>query len=674
MRNLAAFLVIALAVMALAIFAENAYAQQQATVTANVLVSCPFSINLNLLSAYVKTTNTITGNYAIKTLSSCNITTMQGYFNITFQSNGVLAYSNQITANNIGQSANTFALSFGTTNLINSTYVGTVSFSHNFFTNSSSKTFQLLNPANIVISNLSVSSSSVTTGSPLTFTVGIKNAGQLSASNIIVNLTITGPSSFNTIFTYPSQNLLAGSGETLTTTLTNVTSTAGTYNVVVSAAYYSNITQSDLLQYSVTQPSSGRSPSSGGGGGAPPPPPSGNTTGIGISTIPLSVSTVAGQGLTTQLGVVSKSTVPEVVQISIGDGFTSLLTLSSNEINLPAGGLASVSAVFQAPTNTLPGTYVIPITFTVRTTDGALITQFTDYLSFTVYGTVNGLQILQETYLSGGLTESSSVIQITNYGNSTVRNVTLTTTLPLLVAQNVSQITAYGLPNNITVGPGKYIITWRVGSIPPRQVVYGYYSIKKVQSVSLLSYAQSTFAVPTLAPTSSLLKVISISAPTFYTNATNLINITTFYSGTSAQPIDFYLTGPQVVDVANPTQIINAYPNQLLTTSFAVATDNFTGTALFTLYISTSGQTLNYSIPVLILSGQTLAQATNSTVTKQISNRLNMATYALEAVGVLTLAFITAVTINRLRRRPPRYDIERARSLARLKSKIINHD
>jgi len=518
-------------------------------------------------------------------------------------------------------------------------------------------------PANIVMTALSASSS-VTVGAQLQFNATLNNTGQMAATNVIVHVNVTGPATFNAV--YPAGRLSPGQGEFENLQISGATSVVGVYTLNAFAAYASNNATYDsntrAVSFTVTSPGPGPSPSPGGGGGGAPQVTT--VPGISITSIPVSMSAVAGQGLSSQISVQNNQNVPETINFTVDQNFSSLLTLSARSLYLLPGQTGIVTASFKTTSTTSPGTYVIPLTITVSDP----VTQV-EYLTFTVYSNAkNGLQIVGQTFLTNSLSTLSGVISISNSGNSTIRNGTLTTLLPGAYAKNVSQISAFGLPNNVTFGMNGYVVNWQVGKLQPGQVVYAYYTVRNQTNVGYLSYPQEIFSTPGTVPPSSVLRVVEISAPSLHVNSTGYVNASVFYTGTTTQQISFYLAGPPQATVSNPVQIVNASPNQLLRRRFAVSVGNYTGTLLLYLYVTSSTANLTESIPILVSALPT----TTSTVAQQSSAQagLQKAALALEAVGVMAIALIVLLSILRLRRRRPKYSAEQARNLIKLRKRI----
>ena len=524
-------------------------------------------------------------------------------------------------------------------------------------------------PANLIITNLS-SSSSVTVGAQLPLYATLNNIGGMAATNVILGVSITGPSLFSKTYSVPS--LSPATSENITIEISGATPSAGTYTLNAFASYVSDSmtynSNAKSIMFTVTSPGPGPSPSpgGGGGGGGGPPPPTVSIQGISLMSIPIISSSMAGQGLSSQIAFKSTSTVLVLVTFTVGSYYSGLINLSSNSIYVQPGQTGIATVTFKTQPATSPGTYVIPLTINVTAANGD--PSVTEYLTYTVYSNLrNGLQIVGQTFLTNSLKTLSGVVSIGNAGGSIIRNGTLTTTLPFTYASNTSQITAFGLSNNVTSGLNGYIITWKAGAMLPGQVVYAYYTINNQTNLDYLAYPQNIFSVPSPVPASSVLKVVEISAPSLYSNTSGYVNASIFYTGTTAQQVSFYLTGSPRATIADPLQIVNASPNQLLDRHFRVFAGNYTGTLLLYLYVTSSTANLTESIPVIVSpapAATTIAQQPPSTIGMQIPKS------ALPVLVALVIALIALLSILKLRRRRPKYSEDRARTLIKLRKRI----
>ncbi len=143
------------------------------SVSANVLVYCPYSVTFNSLPAYL-ISNDISLSYIISTSGPCSISSMAGTFSLLDSNNNLmLQKSLPVSAvNNIPQNV---MFSFNAVGLATGNYIGKVQFPLQSASNTSSSDFELIGPANIIISRLYASSAGV--GTPIGISFNLTNDG-----------------------------------------------------------------------------------------------------------------------------------------------------------------------------------------------------------------------------------------------------------------------------------------------------------------------------------------------------------------------------------------------------------------------------------------------------------------------------------------------------------------
>jgi hypothetical protein len=194
-------------------------------------------------------------------------------------------------------------------------------------------------------------------------------------------------------------------------------------------------------------------------------------------------------------------------------------------------------------------------------------------------------------------------IAITSPANLNITNATLETLLPEPLVSGATNITVSGIAGIVSVINGTYRINWYIPYLPEGQLTYAYYTIKNPKALPQQYSIQNIFAVPTPGPLqlSSILKVVNISVPAFYTGSINRIYVHALYTGASTGTVNFTLIGPGV-KIYNSTASLTATPGQYITSSFEIATSGKPGTALLTLYVSSDGAETTYTLPVVIMS------------------------------------------------------------------------
>lgn len=643
-------------------------------VNATLTVACPFSVTTNALPLYIRTGNIIL-NYTLFTQSSCTISNLQGNFALSYQSNGTVFVFNSITMPSVTQTANTYnTIPINTLTLPVGFYIAKTSFSQVPVSNSSSATFDLLNPANIML--VSLSASSVNLNSPITFSVVLKNDGGLASNSIPINLLVTGPVDFNMSFT--ANALSPSQSETVLITLGNITGVAGSYKANVFATYLSNNLAKQSNQLNVTYTVS--TPVSSGSGGLPGTPPATRITavpGIAFTAIPLFTSLLSGSEALTELGVKNIGSSSEFINASVATPFLKLLSLSATSILLNPNSGVAVQFLFNPNSSGQPGMYIVPVNVSSSLPNNGGQSRQTEYFEFDVMNKTGFAAILNQIMLKGR--DLDITMQIDSPDGTGISNATVITQLPRIVAQNLSQISTYGLPSNVSITPsGNYRIKWYISYLAPKQSTYAYYRISNASSTDVSTHIQNVMIQPSRVNQSNVLKIINIGIPTFYTDSSENITVEALYTGIAGQSVVFSLTAPPAMGVENATQTVNATPNLLMIQNFSVSTGGTPGTYLLSLYVFTNQGNETFTLPVVVLHPQSLGITTipqrrqnprqgfgfSAFVSALSSNRL-LLLVILSIAGVIIIG-ILASKANGM----SRYNRGRAEQLIRIRQQV----
>jgi len=700
-----------------------------ASFTANVSVFCPYNVVVNLLPNYPITGN-VASSFSVQSLSSeCTSPPTSGFITIINNNNDKIAFQNSITVNEINSVLTNYDFQFPTSNLTNTIYNAKVNLTSTSYTNSSSPTFAALNPPRLVISNFSVSPSSPSKGSAVSFFADISNEGQYATANIPFNLTVSGPAAGGLNVVLPA--LSPFQEENVIIQLSGLTGQSGTYSATAAA----NTLFNGIVIRAVNQSASYTVPGGGGGGGGgssnstPTGPPAGPSIvqmpQLTVVSAPLFTSLVAGTSAIYSMSFQSSSTSPELIAFNIGaisfqgatfapavsesavpkafakpadasgnpappyvlapvagsrptvlasaSPYSGLVTLSTKSLVLGPGQSSTINLFFNAPANATPGTYVIALNVSVTAANRT--TSQLQYVTFNIFSSsTTNPSILNQVTLTNNTHTASGVIKITSPYNTTTSNFTLQTLLPIGVAFNASQIIAYGAPSTITVKGGYYVITWNIGYLPVGQQIYAYYSINNPQNQQLLQRVHNVFVAPQAVSPQNLLKVLNINIPTYYTNYTNNIAVTALYTGTTQTQVTFTLNGPPGIQISDSSQIILANPNQLLAATFKVTSSMTPGTNLLSLTITQGNSTLTYSIPVVVLP----QQAPSTTSVQPIHGAaFNISRSDIEIGGGVAVVLVLAYVLIRIGERGisrPRYSKDRSEQLIRIREQIKRSD
>jgi hypothetical protein len=656
-------------IAALSAMAAFTSANSSNTIQASLSVGCPFYISENALPIYTLG-NYITLNYTIFTEAECTITDMPGSFVLQYLSNGVEVLSNALVTT-ATQTATLYNLpTINSLTLSPDNYAAIVSFSTSGSSGEDTRDFALVSPANIIVTDFTVSPSQVSVGLPVTFTVNLLNDGQLASDAIGVNLIITGPQSFD--FNEIVSSLSPSQSEQASFVLSDVTGTAGSYTVSAFATFTSSsgVRQSNEMTatYSVSSPVTTSPVTPTPSPGPVPVAPVVALPQLEFTQVPFFSSLVLGSTLLSSIGIKNIIGVPETAILTIPQQLSSIFSLSAHSIYLVPNESLQVQLVFNSSSVNQSGVYVIPISIGLKALNGSQINS-TQYMVYDVEKGSYNVSLYNQVYLS----QSSATVTTMLVGarNTSLTNATLVTMLPSSVVGSATQIKTYGLPATVTPVSGGQNINWLVPYLPAGKTITLSYTITNPTNIGLLSYVQSLLTVPSQVTPASILRVVSLQAPTFYTNSTNRITVGALYTGTSQQKVRFTLTTTGAVEILNSVQLVNATPNQLLQQNFTVIVHNTTGTVLFELNIGTPNASVSYSLPVLVLARRLVAAQTTTTIPPTVISR-SITKYAPLALGVAAL--IVIVMMVRGTRKRPRYNAEREKELIRIREQIKRGD
>ncbi|MGC8662459.1 MAG: hypothetical protein ACP5RT_01590 [Candidatus Micrarchaeia archaeon] len=640
----------------------DVYASQNGTVTASVYVVCPgniiFSSNTNF--AYLRPLN-ITLNYTISPTSNCVIPILVGNFSLVNKFNQSMVYKKSITLYNIS-SPIIKKISFGTNNIPNSTYYAELNFYEYSYPIHNYSPLFLLNPANIIM-QVRASPNSAPAATQIYLITSLFNNGELASSNITININVSGPQSFNIYKVEPPSTPSAG--ENIIFTISNL-SDAGSYNVTVNAYYNTTLQNQTVRNISIAKtnfsiyPIASSSTPSPIPSPIPVPKPITTLPSIGLVSAPLLISSVQGTSSISQISLINNGNATENVSISVPKIYSSIVSLSATSFAIKPNENLAVQLFFTSNSTLAPGTYIIPLNITASIQNRSSTTK--EFLSFTVYSQSNpGKNILNQVLLANNTNLANGILQIHNPTNSTIFNLRISTIIPKLIASNISQISTYGLANNITESQSYYTINWLVSYLPKGGSAYAYYTISKPRNQNLLTNIQSIMTIPTYTQLAQL-KVVEMNIPTFYSNSTGKISIEELYTGTSIQPVSILLIAPPGINISPSMYIVNASPNSILSQDFKIKASS-PGTLMMSLYLSTQGFNTTYTIPIVVLP-----IPTNTTIPQAVVP--SKPSYLPGYIAAIILLLAILMFLGSRRRREPRYSEERVSSLKGIKEMI----
>ena len=654
MRKL--LLALAFGLLFIASLSDASGATTGSSLSAGVTVQCPFSLHLGAHPVYSSSANQ-TANFTVFSLYNCSVSSLAGSFSL-LESNGTSVYTLPISGISVTARHYIYDITFNASSVTSGAYTASLELSYDNSTNSTSKKVLVNRPANITIVNFSTSPS-ILLHSLQSFYIELNNTGSFAFSNSIsASIHISGPRSvvINGSSNYslsPSQNL------TLTFSSSNSTAAPGSYHATLNVTYPVNKTLHSkyaTIAYTVTTPSTS----------VPTPKPVVRIPQFSLLSFPYLVSLVSGKSQTGSISIRNNGNTTEYVNMSVPSVYSSLLSLSATNLSIPSGQTISLSTLEHAPSSLAPGHYVVPINITASIAH----TTATETLYMSIEVSAPGKVSAQPSItLTNNTNGASGTVDIINPTQSNLTNVVVRTMLPGSITSNISLISASGLPYAISKSDGSYVINWYVSDLPKNSSTYAYFSLANITNQDRLSSISGQIEVPSVPVVSSILKVVDLTVPTFYVETENTISLTFFYSGTSPQTVSTYLTGPTSTAIYNSSQSINAVPNGAYTEYFGVKPSS-TGTAMMSLYISTHGANMSYSIPILVLAQP--VTTTSTTTIPQVSVpglSTSAATTYGPLIAILLVIALIIIAVARSSNRP-KYNPRRAERLRRLRESV----
>lgn len=641
-------------------------------ISADVKVICPFNISAQTLPLYIYGSNIVV-NYSISSLDRCSVGNVYGYITIYNHINQNTQYKRNISIPNIGSSYNSI-LTINSSN-ISSGYNNVYLYFNNSNTyNSTTRSFLLDAPANIIIKNISFISSPEL-GSQLNFNVSLMNVGDLSSNSIIMNVSISGP--YNSIQRYIKPKIAPNESESITFfEPASASYKNGTYTLNISIEYntsgYSNIKntiKNKLISYTILQNgvqshgSTNKIVQNLSSGLIIPTPA------LIIPTVPLYISVLHGAQSISDISFANPLNYSEILNLSVPSNFNKIIKLSSN--NLYLGNGQSVYVQMCVSSNVSVGTYIIPFNISTHVQNGPISSRY-EFITLYIYNkSINSPSISTQIQVNNNTKNFSSIIYVNAPENTTLNNITLLTKLPLSITNNLSEINAYGAPNKITESNGFYDISWNISSIQKGQNVILYYNVKNSKNQYAIQQFQNTFTQLTKSNNTNNLKIIKINIPTFYANSSSYINITSIYTGANIMNATFILSSYSNEYITNPIQSVELYPNKVFNNVFHIVNNNTIGTILFNLFVKNGNQESNYSIPVV--SDKPPAKISNSSAVLVLKNNPNNLflkyQYYIAAALLLLIVFIILISVKKYKG-VSKYNSDRHMELIKLNERI----
>ncbi len=580
-------LLLTFTLLSLMIFAHTGSAS---TVTANVLVYCPFSVKLHPAPLYPQSGN-ITVNYSIKSTSDCDANGLTGsakFYNPSDPSNMiVINISTSSTPNSVIRQ-----LSFNSLLLEPGIETGNIRLSNQTFLMQSNytATFEIEKPASLSVTSLSVPS--IYEGSPLYFYINVLNSGGYSAQNITASWSVKGPLNYSA-----QQPLLPLSGNTsyenVSLEHTDMSSHPGTYTLSLYLTYNSIGIRKKTQYYNVTYTISQHS-----GSAVPLPIPiiTKAQPYFKVVSAPTYVLTTSNSTVS-QIAIMNPNNSTESLNFEIpnSDNFARL-----SFRNASIGGKSSLIEQLYVNASELNGSAVIPLNISASIDNQSSTQQY--FIMYTKEAkSPTHPSVSMQLSLLNGTQSAYGTVQITAPPNLSINNTYVETSIPARIVGQLSHINATGLPSTLSEQNGSVNILWYVPYVRNGSSVSAYFSIINPQDIQDIPYLNSQIFQRTL-PAQSILKLISISSPVAHPNTTIPINVKVLYTGTATQNVLFQLQFPLNVTVVGSSQEITASPDELLNVNFYEQIGSYNGTMINMLQASTNGSVIQQSVPVVVLA------------------------------------------------------------------------
>ncbi len=572
------------------------------SLSANATVICPFTVTAKPSHAnytYLKPQG-INITYTVGTTVDCSIASMQGYLNLSTEGNTAVFKSYPLNITSVSNTAKLSSFPLNSSALPTGRINVNVSFSTFHFYNYSDTYFELLSPANMLIANFSATS--VSTGSPEQFTLGLSNKANFSAENVFIHINVTGPHNFSLEYAignftpYPTSKVYQF-------VAANLTSLQGSYKASAYLSYESsgkNYTSPYFnISYSVSAPPSHHV--------APPKihiiPQIPN---VDIISMPLYIGLVPNATYTELIGVKNSGNATEVLNISLPSYFSSLFLLSASSISLLPGQSAYIEVSPTLSALKSPGIYDVPVNLSASINNKTV--SKSQIVSYIIYSNSSKPDIGYSVISTNNTRNATATVSIRNPSNKSVSGMVAHTFIPSLLVSNASDVLAFGLPSSITYSNGEYEITWQLPSMPPHGTIYGYIRLINLSNPYLLYNIQNSLLSPVYTQP-NLLSIISYSAPALEVNQSGNITINLLYTGPTITNISTLLTGPPMLNITGPSNNKKAglpfytatiYPGELLRDNFTVKSSK-SGTITTTFFASIPGENASSNIQLLVI-------------------------------------------------------------------------
>ena len=216
------------------------------------------------------------------------------------------------------------------------------------------------------------------------------------------------------------------------------------------------------------------------------------------TSLPSYTSAASGQSVTTYLDLQNTGAYPEYLTLSLPAVSAVSVQSSASSVYLESGASIGIPLTLSSINGTVSGLYVIPVNVSAVSSIG-LREATTEYLmldlkpvSSSLPSTSSQIQVVT----NNNQTTVTGTIRIRSAIDSSIDNLTLHISFPPSLTA-ASNLTAYGLPNNITIVNGTYAINWFIRFVPANSSTYAYYyyTLNKSAGTSNIQYIHNAFSL-----------------------------------------------------------------------------------------------------------------------------------------------------------------------------------
>lgn len=564
--------------------------------TNNNQPSCLLGLNISSASPYYVAPQKIAIYYTVKRIGTCPIPSATGTLSLSSAVTGVVYSSIPINISSIPGIPITMVAYANSSGAPRGDNLAVMLLSAGTFSNLSSTSYYILQPANISISNLRVgTNNSTAAGGPLSITSTFLNGAFFAADNATLNLKIIAPN----LSIYKIQDYLGRISAFQNSTITvnpgaaAIPQTPGRYIMLENISFYSDYYATGAVYSSNTLYSNTASTSysvsfnknQGYNATTYQLPP--NRIGpLIIKSFPLYTDLIAGSTPYSRnlnnLVVFNPGNYPITINLTASNLSLGRLALSTTSLLLPQNQNGTVQLQFIPYPNTVSaGTYLIPLNISVSANN--ITTEAQTGLILNIYNRFSFPQVLSDIRLLNGSSNAAVQLSIFSPANSTSYDLILSSVLNSSITNSKSNIALRGRSASPAYSNNTYKLSWSASRLLSNNTVQVGYNISNVTQPRYLLFP-ATFLSSTKQSNLTALTVFGVKKPeVIYTNSTVNITVIVVYSGTNATTLSISLIPPAGANVLNPQQTFKATPNSAIDAKFTIQTEQYPGNEVFRL-------------------------------------------------------------------------------------------